>query len=196
MGGTRRPDDAPIVQLDILPRVDRSTCQPRLGLSSRELLVLRRHGWNFAIGWIDDQRRPPGGCRAHVQPEVVVGAHVASDRRFLSGPLQKTLIAFNGVTFDFSDFFCGQELPSLKPVRTLHGRDGLVRVGPLQIGVAPRGLGHGPTACLLTRGGHRRQHDECENAQRRDKISTLHLTPPRRRSAQSKWARGPGLHLS
>ena len=104
--------------------------------------------------------------------------HIA-DGRPQGRPQEQTLIPLHRLSFECSDFFVGEKRVSRQLFRTLDGRDGLVRVGPMQVRVAPRGLGSSLTIRPLAGSGQRRQNNECDEAQRPTKATTICNLPAR-----------------
>ena len=99
------------------------------------------------VGRVDDNGGPVGGLGALVQPEVVVvaGRAVLTDVQVLGnlGPPRRTReqlrVTIDGFPLDVRHLLRGQQLAPGEFRRTLQRRDGLVGVGALQVGMAPRG---------------------------------------------------------
>ena len=105
---------------------------PFLGRALPRLVGQR---WYATVRRIDHQR---GSRRGHpgaaIPPEIVVGARHIGDAAALA-----ILVAarFLGAFFEGRDFLAREEFPALDIRRPLEWRNGLVRVGALQVGFPP-----------------------------------------------------------
>ena len=179
---SHRPQHAAVVEIQVRPDVGGPARPPRLGAGVLAPLGFGRQRRDAAIGWVDDKGRPSGRRRAPVEPEVVVEAgrpafapvHAFRYLGSPSGAAEQLFVAVDGLSFEIGRLLLSQELLSRERGGPLEGRDGLVRVGALQVGVAPGGAGW-----RLSGGRERGQRGDGDDGQRRDKTSTAHKAIPR-----------------
>ena len=145
-----RPEHAAVVQIEVGPDVGRAAGAARV--PARVLLPLRgrRQRRNTAVGRVDDDRGPPGGGDARVQPEVVVVAgravladvHVVGDGGAARRPRQQLGVAGGDLAFEAGHLVGAEQLSPRELRGPLERRDGLVGIGALEVGVTPRSAGH------------------------------------------------------
>ena len=141
---------------------------------------LRRQGGQPPVRRIDDYRRAPRGCRAIVEPQIVVEArcpvlspvHVAAGVRSPRGPVQQALIIGDPLLLEVGRLFVRQKLLGRQLFRTFHRRDGAVVPDPLQIRIAPRRAGR---FRRLRRSEQWRQRHDREHDEHRNDTSMNHL---------------------
>ena len=86
--------------------------------------------------------------------------------------MQQLVVAIQSGLLLGCHFLVGEKLLVSQFRGTLEWRDGLVRVGPLQVGIAPR-----RTRRVLAFGAGGCQHDEGDHAPHRPESQSKHPTP-------------------
>ena len=179
-----RPEHAAVVEVHVGPRVRRAALGPRGEAGVLVRLRLGRQRRKPAVGRIDDERRLPRGRGAAIEPEVVVeprrpvlaDVHALGDLGPRRRPREKRRVAVEDLALEVRHLFRRQPLPPRQLRRALQRRDRLVRVGALQIGVAP---GRARRRRLAGRRDHRERDDREQDCANEGSNRHLDLRRPR-----------------
>ena len=163
-----RPHQAAVVQLEVLPRVERPFDGERGVVRHLAVGGLRRPRRQPARRGVGDQGRPAGRPRAPVEPEVVVAADVAPGHGPARRGDQEILVALHPGLLLRRHLLGGQELLVAQRLRAFERRRRLVGVGALQVRIAPRRPGR-------VLGGGRRRREQKRGQGGRGQACACHL---------------------